>query len=253
LVLLGAGLVVGVGWFYLHPLRGWVHVRDSFAMWRLDVFGGELRVGRSLELPGVLVALEPLPYDRVDVVSPDWAYMPGTASRREVERVVVERDGVVRLMTLDPRMGAEGHLRQGEFEALAAAFGQEPWEFSARLWYSAAVVLRLRRQYGEAFQVRLITAPLEGARAPYFSPARWGHAYVAADPGERLDLVVERPVDRLGTDSADHPGLVVRDRPDHPQVALYQGRFERAWEAGLVLDGELEKELLRELQDDQDG
>mgnify|MGYP006888806428 CR=1 FL=1 len=133
------------------------------------------------------------------------------------------------------------------FLDLAKAFDEELWEFRARCWHSAAVLVHLNQQLGERFQVRLMAESITGARAPYMSPGRWSHSYRADNRGKRMDVIIERPDIADGTDSFSHKARVFRNRPDDPTVALFARAFEEAWKNGTLLDETLTQALLETL------
>jgi hypothetical protein len=133
---------------------------------------------------------------------------------------------------------------------MAKAFGAEPWEFSARCWHAMAVLLR-RQQRDEAtaerLEIRLVSGPLPGARAPYFDVGRSAQLSDSRDADHRLDILVERPQPPRGTDPLSHPGLLAVDRPDLPDVRRFVAAFEAAWAVATPLDARLRAELLSSL------
>ena len=239
-------LTFGTILFYLTQLNGLEHFNESFSRWRVENFGGEHPVDRAARVPDVLLSFPNAHYDRVDVLSMTSIHFGGRAFRKEIEEVM-QRGGIIRVVGLDPRVGNHDHPNNKAFVDLAKAFDEELWEFRARCWHSAAVLVHLNQQLGERFQVRLMAESITGARAPYMSPGRWSHSYRADNRGERMDVIIERPDIADGTDSFSHKARVFRNRPDDPTVALFATAFEEAWRNGTLLDEILTQALLETL------
>jgi hypothetical protein len=242
-------LLVGVGftYFYGAHLRGMVHLKESFARWRIERFGGEHRVDRSVQIYDVLLSFEPSPLDRLDVVSMSSVHIGGRSFGEELQAIVDEPGGRVRVVTLDPRMSASDHPRHEEFVALGRAFGQEPWVFAAKVWHSVATLIELEERMGDGFEVRFVSEGLADANPPFLSPGRSAHAYHSADPDARVDIIVPRPGTPDGHDSLAHPAKIIRNRPEDADVVRFTGAFDSLWASGQALDGALKTELLERL------
>jgi len=240
-----AGLLglLGLLYFYAVPLRGLAHARESFARWRIERFGGVHQVDRSVQIYDVLLSFEPRPLDRLDVVSLFSNHVGGRSFEQELE-AVVGAGGHVRVVTLDPRMGDESHPRHAAFAALGRAFGQEPWLFEANVWHSTATLVALQERLGERFEIRFTTDGLPDARAPFFTHGRSAHSYSSSKPKRRLDVIVPRPESPDGADSLAHPAMVIRNRPDHPEVKKYTAALEALWGASAPLDDALKSQLV---------
>ncbi len=244
-----AALFLGLGFVYFYgvQLRGVSHLRESFARWRMERFGGVHTVDRSVQIYDVLLSFEPAPFDRLDVVSMSSVHIGGRSFVEELGAIVEEPGGRVRVVTLDPRMSSAAHPRHGDFVALGRAFGQEPWVFAAKVWHSAATMIDLEDRLGDGFEVRFVSAGLPEAHAPFFSFGRSAHAYRSADPSRRVDVVVARPGSPDGSDSLTHPAEIIRNRPQHATVLRFTAAFEALWGTGVPLDGALKTELLKHL------
>ena len=239
-------LTLGSLLFYATQLDGLAHFKESFSRWRVENFGGEHQVDRAARAPDVILSFPNAHYDRVDLLSMTSIHFGGRAFRKEIEGVI-QRGGIIRVVGLDPRIGNNQHPNNGSFIELAKAFDEELWEFRARCWHSAAVLVRLNQQLGERFQVRLIAEAIPGATSPYMSPGRWSHAYREDDPSKRMDVIVERPDTPDGRSSFAHAARVFRNRPDDPTVSRFTALFEEAWKRGTPLDLPLTQVLLESL------
>ena len=247
LALLGGLVVAGGIYFYGVRLNGFAHLADSAGRWRLEVFGGTLKVDRSIEVPDVILSLREESYNHLDYVAASAGFMGGTAFRKEIEVIAARPGARIRVVVLDPRMGAAGHPRHAEFVAVAAAFGMEPWEYRARCWHSAAVLLHLKKENGAALEVKLLDERLTAAPGPFFTPGRSVQLSRSDAPSVRLDILVPRPLEADGMDSFSHPGLIIRNRPDDAEVKRFADAFTVAWSRARPLDGALEAELLNTL------
>ena len=240
------GLFLGVlafAWVYLVPMRGFAHFSESMHRWRLEAFGGKIKVDQAIRLYDTILSFEPEKFDRLDVISIAWSYVPGTAFRDELATIINDRKGRVRMVTIDPRLAYESHPNHADFEALAKAFGQNKWEFEARCWYSTAVLLTLHHDFPDGFEVRFLEKPLDGAPSPYFAPARWGNAYLSEDPAVSLVMINPRSAEFEGADPMSLPGSVYKNRPNNAEVLKYQHLFDEAWANALQLDAALADEL----------
>jgi hypothetical protein len=247
LTLLGGLLLGGGVYFYGMRLNGFAHIAESTGRWRMEVFGGTFRVERSIELPDVFLSLREEKYDHVDAAVTSAGFMGGTAFREEF-RTIASRPGArIRIVALDPRMGTPGHPHHAEFAAAAAAFGMEPWEFSARCWHSAAVLLHLQKIIGPALEIKLLDERLDSVPAPFFTEGRSVQLTRGDNPSVRLDILVPRPSEPDGVDSFAHPGLIVRNRPDNADVRRFSEAFTLSWNRAHPLDATLQAELLQSL------
>lgn len=247
-VLVGLVFVI----FYGTQLRGLAHFRESFSRWRVESFGGVHRVERAVRMSDVLLSFRARDYDRLDVLSLTSIHFGGIAFREELE-AITRRGGIIRVVMMDPRLSDDGSEKKEAFGKLAEEFGQDREEFRARCWYSTAVILRLSRQLGENLQVRLVSEPIPGSSAPYFSPGRSAHAYMASDPSNRMDIIIPRPDSPSGTDTFTHPASIILDRPDgNPDVDRFTTAFEKAWDGAEVLDETLTQELLKHVNGTQE-
>ena len=247
LALLGGLAMAGGVYFYGVRLNGFAHMADSAGRWRMEVFGGTLKVDRSIEVPDVILSLRGESYDRLDSVAASAGFMGGTAFRKELNVIAARPGAHIRIVALDPRMGAPGHPRHAEFAAAAAAYGMEPWEYRARCWHSAAVLLHLKKEIGAALEVKFLDERLAAAPAPFFTRGRSVQLSRSDNPSVRLDILVPRPVEADGMDSFTHPGLIIRNRPDDAEVKLFADAFTLAWTRARPLDAALEAELLNTL------
>lgn len=243
-------LVIGVSFvvFYATQLDGVAHFKESWSRWKVENFGGRHPVSRASRTSDVILSFQPAHYDRVDVLSMISLHFGGTAFRKDIERLV-ERGGKLRVVTLDPRLGDPDHPEHALFEGLAKAFGQEPWAFRVRAWYSMAVMIELKQAFGDAMQIGMISERLAQAKAPYISPGRSSHSYDSQNPGHRQDVIVERPETPDGFDSFSHPASVIRERPDDPLVQRFTEAFAEAWDESDMLEGELLDALLERIKD----
>jgi len=247
LALLGGLFLAGGGYFYGVKLNGFAHMADSIGRWRIEVFGGTFKVERSIEVPDVILSLREEKYDRVDAVAASAGFMGGAAFRKEIKAIAGRPGAAIRVVVVDPRMGAPEHPRHAEFAVAAVAFGMKPWEYSARCWHSAAVLLHLKQEIGSALEVKLLDERLDGAPAPFFTQGRSVQLFRGDDPAVRLDILVPRPSEADGMDSFTHPGLLIRNRPDDAEVKRFSGAFAHAWNRARPLDAALEAELLHTL------
>ncbi len=247
LALLGGLIMAGGVYFYGVRLNGFAHLADSAGRWRLEVFGGTLEVDRSIEVPDVILSLRVESYNHLDSVAASAGFMGGTAFRKEIEVIAARPGARIRVVALDPRMGAPGHPRHADFAAAAAAFGMESWEYRARCWHSAAVLLHLKKEIGAALEVKLLDERLTAAPAPFFTQGRSLQLSRSDDPSKRLDILVPRPLEADGMDSFTHPGLIIRNRPDNAEVQRFAEAFSLAWSRARPLNAALEAELLNTL------
>ena len=235
-------LLLGLGLFYAFRLNGLGHFQESFARWRIENFGGEHTVDRSVRSADLILSFAPQRCDRADVLSLVSLHFSGTAFRKDLEAFAA-RGGRIRIVTLDPKLSEPSHPHYERFVALGKAFGQDPLSFRARCVYMATVVVGLKDALGEALNVRVIDAPLSGADSPYFCLGRSTQLYFADDRPERTDLLAGRPTSPTLLDSFADPQLVIRNRPDHPDVLRFSQAFEEAWSAGRPLDESLRTSL----------
>ncbi len=238
--------------FYATQLDGLRHFTESFARWRVENFGGEHQVNRASRTSDVILSFQPAEYDRLDVLSMISLHFGGTAFRRELKGLV-RRGGKIRIITLDPRIGDSDHPEHQRFLELANAFGQKPWAFRARCWYSTAVLLQLKQEFKADLQIGYISQPLKWARAPFMSPGRSSHAYQADDHAKRLDVIVQRPHNPDGFDSFSHPARLFRGRPEEPLVERFTTSFEEAWKGAVVLDEALQQSFLARIASSDGG
>jgi hypothetical protein len=144
-------------------------------------------------------------------------------------------------------MGGDAHPSHARFNEAAAAFGLRTWEYAARCRHSAAVLIHLLEDFSPVLEVRLLDAPLGAVAAPFFVPGRSVQLYRAGDPSIRLDILVPQPTDSPGTDSFSNPGLIIRHRPDNPDVKRFRAAFEEAWSKAKPLDAAARDEILKSL------
>jgi hypothetical protein len=221
--------------FYATQHHGWSHFQESFARWRVDTLGGSHHVNRSIQIPDVLLSFNDPYHDRIDFIAPTTVYLGANAFRKELQELF-DHHGAARILTLDPRLADPAHPHHARYLELAQAFGQAPWEFAARSIYNAAVVMRLTDEFGDACQVRFISAPSPEAHPPYFTIGRSGHSYQSDNPADRLDVMVPRPKSPTGHDSLTDPAAIVVDRPDLPDIVRFNEAFEQNWENATPLD-----------------
>jgi hypothetical protein len=240
-----AGVVLGTGFlFYGIRLNGFAHMAESLSRWRMEVFGGTFRVERSVEVPDVILSFHHEAFDRVDTVSASAGFMGGTAFRKEIA-VIAGRPGArIRIVAHDPRMSVAGHPRHEAFVAEGAAYGMKPWEYSARCRHSAAVLLHLLEDFAPVMEARLLDTPLASASPPFFTSGRSVQLYRADNPATRLDILVFRPSESDGMDSFAHSGLIIRHRPDAPEVRKSAGAFNEAWRLAKPVDAAVRAEIL---------
>ena len=245
-MLLGFATVLVPTVFYLTTLGGLNHFRESFERWRVESFGGVHEVDRSVRMPDVILSLKPRGYDRLDVLSMTNIYLGGVAFREEL-RVLAGRGGIIRIVILDPRVSDPDSPQSEEFLGLAAAFGKTPQELTAQCWYSTAVVLSLVQQLGDGLQVRMLREPLSSESLPYFVPGKSSRAYLSSNSGDCLDVIVPDLNLEEGLSSLARPGMVIIDRIEHPVVRQFREAFDQAWERGIAIDSQLEKEFSERL------
>lgn len=239
---------VGLLLFYGIRLGGFSHFIESAARWRLETFGGTLRVSRSVRTPDVLLSMKHPEYNRLDVTSPTASHLGGSAFRKELRKMAADH-AQMRINVLDPRLSDPSHPQHERFLALADAFGQSPRELDARLWHSAAVLLHLQEEFGDHLEVRLISKPSPAAKPPYFSIGRSGHLYQSGNPKRRLDVIVPRPAEPTFTDSFSDPGMIIVDRPKNPEVLRFTEAFKAMWEAATPLDATVQREFRTHIDD----
>ena len=237
-------VVLGVAVFYATRLGGMSHFMESGARWRVDTFGGTHHVDRAVRTPDVLLSFREREFNRLDALAPTAVHFGGTVFREELRAMAAREGGFIRIAALDPRLAEENHPGHARFVALGQAFGLSPYELAARCWHSTAVLLRLAEELADRVEIRLISEPHEDAQAPYFCIGRSGHAYEAGDEGTRLDVIVPRPSEPTGSDSFTHPGMIIKNRPNNPDVLRHTREFESLWNAATQLDDELRIELL---------
>ncbi len=245
----GAGvLLLAAFLFYGIRLGGFAHFRESAARWRVETFGGAHHVDRSVRIPDVILSFQDRQYDQLDVVAMTAVNLKGTAFRKELREMAADPDGRIRIVALDPRLGEPEHPGHAKFVALAEAFGQKQWEYRARSWHSASVLLHLKEDLGDAIEIRFLSTASEGAHPPFLTAGRAAHLYFSDNPKKRLDIVVPRPDEPTGTDSFTHPGTIYIDRPKNGQVVKFTAQFNELWEKATPLDDALQNELLQELR-----
>lgn len=243
LSILAGAAFLGALLFYGIRLNGFAHLQEGLNRWRMEVFGGRFRVERSIEVPNVILSFRGEAFDRLDAISSSAGFLGGTAYRRELTAISQRPGAKMRVVAIDPRMAMHAHPRHGEFAAEAAAFGLKEWEYAARCRYSAAVLLHLQEDFSSSLEVRFLDTPLAPGQRPFFLPGRSVHLYRADDPSIRLDILVHRPAEPDGMDSLSHPGLIIRHRPDDPDVKKFRAVFEEAWAAARPVDAVLQKEI----------
>ena len=173
--------------------------------------------------------------------------MGGTAFRKEIKLIAERKGARIRAVALDPRMGMREHPANRQFEAEAEAFGLKPWEYLARCRHSAAVLIHLLDDFAPVLEVRLLDKPIPSTSPPFFVPGRSVQLYRAADPSVRLDILVPQPGEADGMDSFTHPGLIIRHRPEDPDVKRFKAAFEEAWSNSKPLDAAAREEILKSL------
>ena len=245
-LLAGGGLLAAVV-FYGTRLNGYNHAAESLVRWKLDNFGGVQRVERSIEVAGVVLSFARQSYDRLDAMTLTTAHLGATAFRQEFREISGRPNGLVRVLTLDPRLADADHPHHGAFVKYGEAEQLEPWEFSARVWHCCAVLLHLKRELGPRVEVRLVSAPAPDATPPYFSIGRSVHVWRSADPNRRLDVLVPEPHKPVAADSFTAPALIIKDRPDHQEARRFEKAFAAMWETAVPIDSALQSELLRHL------
>ena len=233
--------------FYAIPLRGVAHARESLRRWMLEMVGGEYEIDRGVRIYDVILSIEPEEHDRVDLVSMGGVPLVGSAFRRDLETLVAERGGKVRFLALDPRVSASDHPSHGHFKALAVELGQETWEFRSAVWHAAAVLLRLKEQLGEDFEVHFVDGQEGVGGNGGFIRKPWVNAYGGKDPRKRMDLVAADPEAHPGADYSARPAKLYVDRPDDAEVEALGKLFEEWWGKTTVLDDALREEFLAHL------
>lgn len=242
-------MVLGVGFvvFYGVRLGGISHFKTSFARWRVENFGGEIAVDRSIRVFDVLLSFEPVPYDRLDVVSAGAMPVGLSSLRQELNEVVKNDRGLVRYVALDPRLADPDRPDRAAFEELARRYGLEPWELREGIDLTMSAVLHVARDLGPGFEVRVVQELDAGGEiVGLLTAGRGAHAYRSGDPSARLDILLTGS-GSAGNGGLAQPALVVRNRPDHPLVRERQEQFERLWNKAVPLDVELRKEVLEDL------
>lgn len=240
------GVVLMVS-FYGIRLGGWNHCVESFARWRVETFGGVHEIDRSVRMYDVLMSFRrDRDRDRVDVASMATFHVTGRSFLAELKEIVRERGGVVRVVSLDPRLADPAHPSHAAFAAQAEAFGQRPWEFGACCWHSTAVLIHLSEELGERFEVRFLDRPSADAVPPHFSIGRSLHVYRHDEPSHCVDVLIPRPAEG-GSDSLVHPTVIVCRRPRNPEVVRFRAAFERLWESAIPMDATLKETLLDRL------
>ena len=237
--ILGGSLVL----FYATRLQGLAHFRESLSRWKVETFGGVHQVDRAVRMADVILSFRPSDHDRLDVLSLTSIHFGGNAFREEL-KALAKRGGKMRIVLLDPRIGDRGSAMNDAFLKLAEAFGQKPWEFRARCWYAAAVVLRLSEELGDGLEFRMLSEPIRGAVPPFFSPGRSAHSYMASEPTDRMDIVIPRPDLPGGSDTSTHPAWVIVDRYEqNEEVSRFTEAFQNAWSDAAPVDEALAKQL----------
>ena len=242
------GLLLAAFLFYGIRLGGFAHFRESASRWRVETFGGAHQVDRSVRISDVILSFQHRQYNKLDVVAMTAVNLKGNAFREELREIAAEPEGHIRIVALDPRLGEPGHPEHEKFVALAEAFGQKQWEYRARAWHSASVLLHLRKELGDAIEIRFLSTPSKDANPPFITAGRSGHLYFSTNPKKRLDVVVPRPDEPDGNDSFAHPGTVYIDRQEDGQVVKFTAQFKELWEKATPLDDALQNELLQELR-----
>jgi len=232
--------------FYATVLRGCSHFQESGDRWMLETFGGVHHVDRAVRTPDVVLSLRRFDYDRLDSTLPTAGHFGGTAFRTELKSLV-DRGGFIRINSLDARLADPDHPGHTRFLATAAAFGMTPSELTARCWYSISVLLHLKKDLGDKIEIRLFATPDEQAQTDHFCIGRSSHAYHHGDTGKRLDIIVPRPSEPTGLDSFNHPGTIIKNRPENADVVRFTAAFERLWQQGTPIDDVLEREFLEQL------
>jgi hypothetical protein len=240
-LVLGGSL--GLILFYGIRLGGFSHFLESGARWRMETFGGSHHVERSVQTPDVLLSLKQVEYDRLDVTAPTAIHLGGTAFRKELRRMVLERGGQLRINALDPRLADPDHPSHQRFVSLAEVFGMTEIELAARCWYSTAVLLHLEEEFGDGVQIRLISQAGDSAAHPYFCIGRSGQSYFSDDPKTRLDVIIPRPAEPTFSNSFTHPGVIIKDRPKQAEVIRFTAAFNATWANATPLDQALQDEL----------
>ena len=238
---------VGIILFYGLRLNGFAHLSESLSRWRMEVLGGTFVVERSIQVPDVVLSFKHEPFDRLDALSGSSGFMGGAAFRQEFSMIAGRPGAKIRLVALDPRMGVPGHPLYDRFVAAAEACGLKPWEYAARCRHAVAVLLHLSEDFSPLLEARLLDGPLSSAPPPHFTPGRSVQLYRADESRIRLDILVPRAADTDDIDTFALPGLIIRHRPEAPEVKRFSSVFEEAWSAAKPLEGTLKEELLKSL------
>lgn len=234
--------------FYAVPLWGFAHAAESLQRWKLEMVGGENEIDRGVPIYDLILSIEPEEHDRVDLVSMGGVPLAGTPFRSDIETLVGARGGKVRFLALDPRVSAPEHPSYPYFTSLAADLGQETWEFRAAVWHATAVLLGMKEQLGEGFEVHFVNG-LENVREiGGFIRKPWLNAYGVTNPRNRMDVVAADPADHPGEAYLAGPAKLYVDRPDNAEVVALGVLFEEWWRMTTVLDGALREQFLAQLE-----
>ena len=228
-------LCITVGWV-LGGMKSpsLIYAKETIRLIRLDLFGGEQVVPRSIEIYDELQIFYSSEYDSLDILSTSL-YVTATNFRDELERIAEKKGGRVRILTLAPTISCAG--QQLSFYHLAKAFNQTYDELKSEIFHSFTVLSAIKAHINGNFEVTFYDIPHPQADKNYFIPARSYHIYNQKQPEKRFDILVNylNP-DFQESDSPNRPALRVKNRISNSAVIKQLLVFDEIWLQAKSLD-----------------